>query len=99
MPVSLEPHVVITWLDDDDRLVVRTSTQVPFHVRRLLAPILGLPVGRIRVIKPRIGGGFGNKQEMTIEDACAALTLATRRPVEIEYSRREEFVMSRPGTR
>jgi putative selenate reductase molybdopterin-binding subunit len=93
--VSLEPHVVITWLDEDDRLVVRTSTQVPFHVRRLLAPILGLPVGRIRVVKPRIGGGFGNKQEMTIEDACAALTLATGRPVEIEYGRRDEFVMSR----
>jgi putative selenate reductase molybdopterin-binding subunit len=93
--VSLEPHVVITWLDEDGRLVVRTSTQVPFHVRRLLAPILGIPVSRIRVIKPRIGGGFGNKQEMTIEDACAALTLATRRPVEIEYTREEEFVMSR----
>ena len=93
--VSLEPHVVITWLDEDGRLVVRTSTQVPFHVRRLLAPILGLPLGRIRVIKPRIGGGFGNKQEMTIEDACAALTLATGRPVEIEYSREEEFMMSR----
>ena len=93
--VSLEPHVVITWLDEDDRLVVRTSTQVPFHVRRLLAPILGLPVSRIRVVKPRIGGGFGNKQEMTIEDACAALTLATGRPVEIEYTREEEFVMSR----
>ena len=93
--VSLEPHVVITWLDEDQRLVVRTSTQVPFHVRRILALELGLPVRRIRVVKPRIGGGFGNKQEMTIEDACAALTLATGRPVEIEYSRDEEFSMSR----
>ncbi len=93
--VSLEPHVVITWLDEDGRLIVRTSTQVPFHVRRILAQMLELPVGRIRVIKPRIGGGFGGKQEMTIEDACAALTLATRRPVRIEYTRAEEFVMSR----
>ena len=93
--VSLEPHVTITWLDADGRLVVRTSTQVPFHVRRILAHVLQLPVGRIRVIKPRIGGGFGGKQEMTIEDACAALTLATRRPVKIEYSREEEFHMSR----
>jgi putative selenate reductase molybdopterin-binding subunit len=92
---SLETHVTVTWLDEDDRLVVRTSTQVPFHVRRHLALVLGMPESRIRVIKPRIGGGFGNKQEMTIEDACAALTLATRRPVEIEYSRAEEFVMSR----
>ena len=93
--VSLEPHVVITWLDEDDRLVVRTSTQVPFHVRRLLARTLELPLGRIRVLKPRIGGGFGGKQEMTIEDACAALTLATRQPVKIEYDRTEEFAMSR----
>jgi putative selenate reductase molybdopterin-binding subunit len=93
--VSLEPHVVITELDEDGRLVVRTSTQVPFHVRRLLALELGLPLRRIRVVKPRIGGGFGNKQEMTIEDACAALTLRTGRPVEIEYSRAEEFSMSR----
>jgi putative selenate reductase molybdopterin-binding subunit len=93
--VSLEPHVVITELDEDGRLVVRTSTQVPFHVRRLLALELGLPLRRIRVVKPRIGGGFGNKQEMTIEDACAALTLCTGRPVEIEYSREEEFSMSR----
>jgi putative selenate reductase molybdopterin-binding subunit len=93
--VSLEPHVVITWLDEDARLVVRTSTQVPFHVRRILAHMLELPVGGIRVIKPRIGGGFGGKQEMTIEDACAALTLETRRAVRIEYTRSEEFVMSR----
>ncbi|HZM15659.1 MAG TPA: molybdopterin cofactor-binding domain-containing protein [Candidatus Krumholzibacteria bacterium] len=93
--VSLEPHVVITWLDEDDRLLVRTSTQVPFHVRRLLARTLQFPLGRIRVMKPRIGGGFGGKQEMTLEDACAALTLATRQPVKIEYDRSEEFVMSR----
>ena len=55
----IEPHVVITYWDEDDRLVIRTSTQVPFHVRRVLAPVLKLPVKRIRVIKPRIGGGFG----------------------------------------
>ena len=61
---SIEPHVCITWWDEDDRLVVRTSTQVPFHVRRMLAPLIGLPVKRIRVIKPRLGGGFGGKQEM-----------------------------------
>jgi putative selenate reductase molybdopterin-binding subunit len=93
--VSLEPHVAISWLDEAERLVVRTSTQVPFHVRRTLARVLELPVTRIRVIKPRIGGGFGGKQEMTIEDACGALTLATRRPVRLEYTREEEFQMSR----
>jgi putative selenate reductase molybdopterin-binding subunit len=47
--VSIEPHVVVTYWDEDDRLVIRTSTQVPFHVRRMLAPVLGLPVKRIRV--------------------------------------------------
>ncbi len=92
---SIEPHVVITYWDEDDRLVVRTSTQVPFHARRILAPILGLPIKRIRVIKPRIGGGFGGKQEVMIEDVAAHLTIATRRPVVYEYTREEEFIASR----
>ena len=92
---SIEPHVVVTYWDEDDRLVIRTATQVPFHVRRMVAPLLGLPVKRIRVIKPRIGGGFGGKQEMLIEDLCAHLTLATNRPVRFEYTREQEFTSSR----
>ncbi len=92
---SIEPHVVITYWDEDDRLVIRTSTQVPFHTRRIMAPVLGLPVKRIRVIKPRIGGGFGGKQEVMIEDVAAHLTIATRRPVIYEYTREEEFIASR----
>ncbi len=91
----LEPHVVLTYWDEDDRLVIRTSTQVPFHVRRILAPILGLPIKRIRVIKPRIGGGFGGKQEVLIEDVAAHLTIATGRPVFYEYTREEEFTAAR----
>jgi putative selenate reductase molybdopterin-binding subunit len=91
----IEPHVCITYWDEDDRLVIRTSTQVPFHVRRMLAPVLGLPVKRIRVIKPRIGGGFGGKQEVLMEDVPAHLTIATKRPVIYEYSREEEFVAAR----
>ena len=43
----IEPHVVMTYWDSDDRLVIRTSTQVPFHVRRQIAPVLGLPIKRI----------------------------------------------------
>ena len=93
--VSIEPHVVVTYWDEDDRLVIRSSTQVPFHVRRILAPVLGLPVKRIRVIKPRIGGGFGGKQEVMIEDVAAHLTIATRRPVRFEYTREDEFVSAR----
>ena len=92
---AIEPHVVLTYWDEDDRLVIRTSTQVPFHARRILAPVLGLPVKRIRVIKPRIGGGFGGKQEVLIEDVAAHLTIATRRPVMFEYTREEEFIASR----
>jgi len=91
----IEPHVAVTYWDEEDRLVIRTSTQVPFHVRRLLAPVLELPVKRIRVIKPRIGGGFGGKQEVLIEDVAAHLTIATGRPVIYEYTRREEFTASR----
>jgi putative selenate reductase molybdopterin-binding subunit len=91
----IEPHVVLTYWDEDDRLVIRTSTQVPFHVRRILAPVLNLPVKRIRVIKPRIGGGFGGKQEVLIEDVAAHLTIATRRPVRFEYTREEEFIAAR----
>jgi putative selenate reductase molybdopterin-binding subunit len=91
----IETHVAITYWDEDDRLVIRTSTQVPFHVRRILAPVLNLPVKRIRVIKPRIGGGFGGKQEVLIEDVAAHLTIATGRPVIYETSREEEFTAAR----
>ena len=93
--VHLEPHVCITYWDENHRLVIRTSTQVPFHIRRMVAPLIGLPVKQIRVIKPRIGGGFGNKQEMILEDLCAHLTLATGRPVRMEYTRTQEFTSSR----
>jgi putative selenate reductase molybdopterin-binding subunit len=91
----LEPHVTISWLDSDDRLVIRSSTQVPYHTRRQVAMILQLPVQRVHVVKPRIGGGFGGKQEMLLEDICGALALAARRPVKIEYTREEEFYMAR----
>ena len=91
----IEPHVVVTYWDEDDRLVIRSSTQVPFHIRRQLAPVLNIPPKRIRVIKPRIGGGFGGKQEVLIEDVAAHLTIATGRPVRHEYTRAEEFYASR----
>ena len=91
----IEPHIAISWLDSDERLVIRTSTQVPFHVRRMVAPLLGLPVRKVRIVKPRIGGGFGVKQEMLIEDIVGHLTLATGRPVRLELNRHEEFVSSR----
>jgi putative selenate reductase molybdopterin-binding subunit len=92
---QLELHVCITHLDENDRLVMRTSTQVPFHIRRQVARVLQIPIGRVRVIKPRIGGGFGGKQELVIEDICAALTLTTRRPVRLELTRQEDMISAR----
>ena len=87
-----EPHVSMSYLDENDRLVIVTSTQVPFHTRRQLSRILQMPMGKIRVIKPRIGSGFGNKQGMHLEDVVAVLTLKTKRPVKLMYTREEEFL-------
>jgi len=91
----IETHVVWSYLDADGRLVLRSSTQVPFHVRRIVGYVLGLPIRSIRVIKPRIGGGFGTKQEILLEDIAGLITLRTRRPALFSLSRQEEFVSSR----
>jgi putative selenate reductase molybdopterin-binding subunit len=93
--VPMETHIVISYLDEWGRLVLRSSTQVPFHARRIIARLLGLPIQKVRVIKPRVGGGFGGKQEILLEDLCALATLRTRRPARIELSRKEEFVSAR----
>jgi len=93
--VPLEPHISVAYLDDNGRLVLYTSTQVPFHVRRIIARVLGVPASRIRVIKPRIGGGFGVKQEILIEDLVGLVTLRTGMPSRLEYTRAEEFYASR----
>ncbi len=64
--VALEPHTAFTYLDIHGRLNVVSSTQNPFHTRRLLGQALGLPLRNIRVQKPRIGGGFGTKQTLHV---------------------------------
>ncbi|WP_432501103.1 molybdopterin-dependent oxidoreductase [Kineococcus arenarius] len=87
--VTLETHASIGWLDEDGRLVVRSSTQVPFLVRDELARVLGLPPERVRVLAARVGGGFGGKQEMLTEDLVALAVLRTGRPVQYETTRRE----------
>ncbi len=92
---ALEPHISIAYLDGYERLNVVSSTQVPYHTRRQLAEALALPIARIRIIKPRVGGGFGSKQEMLLEPVAGALALATRRPVRVDYSRAEEFSAGR----
>ena len=91
----MEPHITLAYPDENGRLVIVTSTQVPFHVRRIVAQTLKLPIKKIRVIKPRIGGGFGGKQEILLEDVCSALALKANRPVKIRYTREEEFAKSR----
>ncbi|MEJ5913488.1 molybdopterin-dependent oxidoreductase [Pseudokineococcus sp. 1T1Z-3] len=89
--VALETHAATGWLDDDGRLVVRSSTQVPFLVRRELAHVLGLEPERVRVLAARVGGGFGGKQEMLVEDVVALATLRTGRPCTYEMTRTEEL--------
>jgi len=91
----IEPHITLCELDPYGRVRITTSTQVPWHVRRIVAQCCQIPVRRIRVVKPRIGGGFGAKQEVLIEDVCTMLCLRSGQPVLMEYSRKDEFVSSR----
>jgi putative selenate reductase molybdopterin-binding subunit len=91
----IETHVALSYLDAEDRLVLRTSTQVPFHVRRIVAQTLGIPIHRIRVVKPRVGGGFGTKQEVLLEDVVGLVTLRTGRPALLSLTRQEEFTSAR----
>ncbi|OKH38984.1 carbon monoxide dehydrogenase [[Phormidium ambiguum] IAM M-71] len=87
----LEPHISTSWLEEDGTLVVRSSTQVPFHCQRILAQLFNLPQDKVRVYKTNIGGGFGNKQEILTEDLCVLATLKTNRPVQWVFTRNEEF--------
>ncbi|MFE3544142.1 molybdopterin-dependent oxidoreductase [Nocardia sp. NPDC059177] len=89
--VHLETHGGIGWLDDAGRLVVRTSTQVPFLVRDELCHVFGLGRDRVRVFATRVGGGFGAKQEMLAEDLIALAVLRTGHPVQYEFTRTDEF--------
>ena len=87
----LETHVALAWRDAGGRLTVRTSTQVPFLTRRALSQVLSLPLDKVRVYCDRVGGGFGGKQEMLVEDIAALAALRTGRPVKLEFTREEQF--------
>lgn len=87
----LETHSSNARLDEHNRLVIYSSTQTPFHMRRILATTLGIPVSQIRVIKPRVGGGFGGKQAFHGEFFCALTTLRTGKPSRLVYTREEVF--------
>lgn len=87
----METFRAFTYLDHAGRLVIVSSTQVPFHIRRHVARALKLPTGKVRVIKPRIGGGFGGKQTGSGDVFAAMVTLKTGKPAMFIYSRTETF--------
>lgn len=91
----LEVPVSYAYMEND-RIVVVSSTQIPHIVRRVCGQALGIPFGKIRVIKPYIGGGFGNKQDVLYEPLNAWLTTKVGgRPVKLEISREETLACTR----
>ena len=87
----LEPHVCFARMEGN-RLTVYASTQVPFHVRRIVGWVTGLPENRIHVVKTRVGGGYGSKQDILIEDVTAYASFITGRAVYCRNTREEEFI-------
>ncbi len=92
----METFRAYTYMDVYGRLNVVASTQITFHVRRILSHALDIPKSRIRVIKPRIGGGFGAKQTVIAEVYPAIVSLKTGKPAKIIYSRYESQIASSP---
>jgi len=89
--VALETHAAIGWLDDSGRLCLRSSTQTPFLTRRSLCTLFDLPPAQVYVEAGRMGGGFGGKQEMLVEDIVALAVLRVGAPVRLELTREEQF--------
>ena len=87
----LETHICFAKMDGG-RLVVYASTQVPYHVRRIVGWVTGLPENKIHVIKTRVGGGYGSKQDILIEDLTAYAAYVTGKPVLCHNTREEEFI-------
>ena len=87
----LETHATVGWRDEDGRLTLRTSSQVPFLVRDEIARLFGLERAAVRVFTARVGGGFGGKQELLTEDLVALAVLTTGRPAQLEMTRTEEL--------
>jgi 4-hydroxybenzoyl-CoA reductase alpha subunit len=93
----IEPHASIAmWEDDGATLVLYASTQVPHYLQYMVARVLDIPLGRIRIIRPPVGGGFGGKLDTTSQDLISAI--ASRklgRPVKMVYNRKEMFLHGR----
>ena len=91
----MENHICYAY-EEGGRIVVVSSTQIPHIVRRVVGQALGIPWGKVRIIKPYIGGGFGNKQDALYEPLCAYLTTQVGgRPVKIDMTREETFACNR----
>ena len=90
----LEPEAGVGWLDDEGVLTLRVATQVVEHYRDV-ARILGIPEARVRVIAPYVGGGFGGKEDMTVEPYLGLAVWRTRRPVRMQWTR-QESLLARP---
>jgi 4-hydroxybenzoyl-CoA reductase subunit alpha len=87
-----EPMATVAEATPDGRLTVWSATQVPHYLHRSLSEVLGIPMHRIRVIKPEVGGGFGGKSDpLPHEIVCAALAIETGRPVKVLFDREEVF--------
>jgi len=94
--VAMEQHAVLASFEENGKLTVRSSTQVPHYLHRALEKTVGLPANRIRVIAPPVGGGFGGKSDIFSHEVVAAkLSILTRRPVKIACSREEVFYLHR----
>lgn len=92
----LESHSAYAYMDDLDKIVIVSSTQIPHIARRIVGEALGIPLSRIRVIKPHIGGGFGNKQDAILEPMVAFLTWKLGGvPVRLKLDREECMVGTR----
>jgi xanthine dehydrogenase molybdenum-binding subunit len=92
----MENHIAYAYMDDLEHIVVVSSTQIPHIARRIVGEALNIPWGRIRVIKPYIGGGFGNKQDVILEPLVAFLTMKLGgRPVKMNQSREEGMIGTR----
>ena len=87
----LETHSAIADFDSSGKLTVWTSSQTPFQFQKLLAEYFTMPMSKIRIVKPFVGGGFGSKLEMLYEHICALLSQMTGHPVKIVMNREEEF--------
>ncbi|MCR4677010.1 MAG: molybdopterin-dependent oxidoreductase Mo/Fe-S-binding subunit [Sphaerochaetaceae bacterium] len=87
----LEPHVCFAKMEAG-RLVVVASTQVPYHVRRIVGWVTGLPENKIHVIKTRVGGGYGSKQDILVEDLVGYASYVTGKPIYYRNTREEEFI-------